>query len=124
MLSTVGDLRTWAEALATGTLLSPELQAERLDFQMYPRVATPIGEQQFGYGLGVLTFNGFIGHNGGILGYSSWMVYEPRTGSTIVVVTNRASTEGGTADGIFIGIARLLFPDHFPAAAPVATPVA
>lgn len=124
MISTVGDLKTWAEALATGVLLSPELQAERLDFQRYPPVQTPIGEQQFGYGLGVFTFNGFIGHNGGILGYSSWMVYEPETGSTIVVVTNRAATEGGTADGVFIGIARLLFPDHFPAATPVATPAA
>ncbi|MDQ3427955.1 MAG: beta-lactamase family protein, partial [Gemmatimonadota bacterium] len=124
MISTVGDLKTWAEALATGALLSPELQAERLDFQRYPPIQTPIGEQQFGYGLGVFTFNGFIGHNGGILGYSLWMVYEPETGSTIVVVTNRAATEGGTADGLFIGIARLLFPDHFPAATPMATPAA
>lgn len=122
MISTVGDLRIWAEALATGSLLSPELQAERLDFQWYPPIQTPTGEQLFGYGLGVFSFNGFIGHNGGILGYSSWMVYEPETGSTIVVVTNRAATEGGTADGIFTGIARLLFPDHFPTATPVATP--
>lgn len=112
MISTVGDLRIWAEALATGTLLSPELQAERLDFQMFPT-----GPVSVGYGLGMLSFNGFIGHNGGILGYSSWMVYEPDTGATIVVVTNRASTEGGTADPIFLGIVRLLFPDRFPAAA-------
>jgi D-alanyl-D-alanine carboxypeptidase len=124
MISTLGDLKTWAEALATGTLLSPELQAERLDFQMLPP-----GPVNFGYGLGIFTLNGFVGHNGGILGYSSWMVYEPETQATIVVVTNRASTEGGTADPIFIGITRLLFPDHYPDSAtpggtPDATPTA
>ena len=78
MISTLADLKTWVEALATGTLLSPEMQAERLDFQMMPA-----GPVNFGYGLGVFTLNGFVGHNGGILGYSSWMVYEPDTRATI-----------------------------------------
>jgi D-alanyl-D-alanine carboxypeptidase len=120
MISTLGNLKVWVEALATGTLLSPELQAERLDFQMLPP-----GPVTFGYGLGIFTLNGFVGHNGGILGYSSWMVYEPETRSTIVVVTNRATTEGGTADPIFNGITRLLFPDRFPdAATPEGTPAA
>ncbi|MDQ3692236.1 MAG: beta-lactamase family protein [Chloroflexota bacterium] len=120
IISTLADLRTWAEALADGTLLSPEMQAERLDFQ------TLIPEPVYvGYGLGVASVNSLIGHNGGILGYSSWMVHEPESGATIVTVTNRASTLGGTADPIFFGIAQLLFPDHFPAATgtPAAVPL-
>ena len=118
MLSTVTDLKIWSEALATGALLSPEMQAERLDFRSFPQAAA-------GYGLGVLEFFGFIGHNGGIFGYSLWMVYEPETESTIVVVTNRAATEGGTADPIFTGIVRLLFPGRLPdASPPAATPAA
>lgn len=119
MISTLGDLKTWAGALATGTLLSPELQAERLDMQVLRAGPVPVG-----YGLGILDLAGFLGHNGGILGYSSWMVYEPETGSTVVVVTNRASTEGGTADPIFYGILDLFFPGRFPAPAPEATPSA
>lgn len=120
IISTLADLRTWAEALAGGTLLSPELQAERLDFQTF--TAEPI---YAGYGLGILSLNGLLGHNGGILGYSSWMLHEPESGATIVTVTNRASTLGGTADPIFFGIAQLLFPDRFPSmtGTPAAVPV-
>jgi len=72
------------------------------------------------YGLGVMEVNGLVGHNGGIAGYSSWMVHAPEEDATIVVVTNRASEEGGTADPIFIEIAAMLLPDRFPPATPAA----
>jgi D-alanyl-D-alanine carboxypeptidase len=123
MISTLADLRVWAKALAEGTLLSPAMQRERLTWN---RFAAP--NLDVGYGLGVLSVNGLIGHNGGIFGYSSWMAHAPEEDATLVVVTNRAATEGGTADPIFYGIARLLFPDRFPlveatpAASPESTP--
>ena len=61
------------------------------------------------------------------------MLYDPDTRSTIVIVTNRAATEGGTADPILAGILHLLFPGRLPdipgpdvvapdGATPVATP--
>jgi D-alanyl-D-alanine carboxypeptidase len=125
MISTVADLKVWAEALATGALLSPELQAERLVFRR--AAGSPAG-----YGLGALEVVGLIGHNGGILGYGSWMLYDPETGSTFVIVTNRASTVSGTVDPILFGIIRVLFPSRLPdtfppvaareSAKPVATP--
>jgi D-alanyl-D-alanine carboxypeptidase len=126
MISTVADLKTWAAALATGALLSPALQAERLAFRRFAQA--PVG-----YGLGVLEAYGFLGHNGGIFGYSSWMLYDLATGATLVMVTNRAATTGGTADPVLAGILRLLFPDQLPdipgpdvvapqSATPVATP--
>jgi D-alanyl-D-alanine carboxypeptidase len=127
MISTVADLKTWAAALATGALLSPALQAERLAVRPFAQSPTA------GYGLGILDVYGFLGHSGGIFGYSSWMLYDPDTRATIVIVTNRAATEGGTADPILAGILRLLFPGGLPdipgpdvvapdGATPVATP--
>jgi D-alanyl-D-alanine carboxypeptidase len=76
-----------------------------------------------GYGLGILSFNGLLGHNGGILGYSSWVMHDPDTGVSIVVVTNRGGNEGGTSDPIFIQLATHLFPERF-AALSGATPAA
>jgi D-alanyl-D-alanine carboxypeptidase len=118
IVSTLADMRTWAEALATGSLLTPETQAERLRLNPVSRPG-----QSVGYGLGILSYNGLLGHNGGIPGYSSWLVHDPATGTTLAVVTNRSTESGGTADPIFVGIARILFPDRFPAA-PAATPPA
>jgi D-alanyl-D-alanine carboxypeptidase len=123
MVSTLADLRVWVEALATGALLTPETFAAQRAFTPFP---APPG-QEVGYGLGLLAYNGFLGHNGGIVGYSSWMLHDPGTGATLVVVTNRSGIEGGTADPIFGGVVRLLFPDRFPPAPVVpvaATPAA
>jgi D-alanyl-D-alanine carboxypeptidase len=129
MISTVADLKTWAAALATGALLSPALQAERLAVRPFAQSLA------VSYGLGVLDAYGFLGHSGGIFGYSSWMLYDPDTRATLVIVTTRASTEGGTADPILAGILHLLFPGRLPdipgpdvvapdSATPVATPMA
>jgi D-alanyl-D-alanine carboxypeptidase len=113
MISTLADLGIWAEALARGSLISAEAQRERL--QMLPLQTTPI---EVGYGLGILSFGGLLGHNGGILGYSSWIVHDPDSGASIVVVTNRGGNEGGTSDAIFTGLVSYLFPDRFAALAP------
>jgi D-alanyl-D-alanine carboxypeptidase len=127
MISTVADLKTWAEALTTGALFSPALHAERLRFRRFSQWPT------ISYGLGVLEASGFLGHSGGIFGYCSWMLYDPATRANLVMVTNRAATEGGTVDPILVGILRLLIPGRLPdvpgpdvvardSATPVATP--
>jgi D-alanyl-D-alanine carboxypeptidase len=108
MISTLADLRIWARALAIGTLLTPESQAARLQ---WGTIAT--GPLQVAYGLGILQINGLVGHNGGIFGYSSWMMHATDEDATIVVVTNRSGTEGGTADPIVIQLVSRLFPDRF-----------
>ena len=67
-----------------------------------------------GYGLGIQEWGGLLGHNGGILGYSLWMMHDPETGTTLVVVTNLGTTVGthGSMASvlIFAAIANLLFP--------------
>jgi D-alanyl-D-alanine carboxypeptidase len=108
MISTMDDLRVWVDALVAGSLLSPTLQAERLAIEEWR--SEPV---RVGYGLGILEIGGLLGHNGGIMGYGSWMMRDPETGATLVVVTNQGSTTGGIASVIIFGeITDLLFPDR------------
>lgn len=64
MISTVEDLGIWARALAVGSLLEPETQAERLKFFD----ALP---EHDGYGLGIENNNGWLGHGGNIFSHVS-----------------------------------------------------
>ena len=117
MISTLDDMLVWARLLTSGTLISPELQAERLQL-------TTISTSPFvlGYGLGIFTIAGYWGHNGGINGYSTYMVHNPETDTTIVTATNLSTNQGGGADQIFLALAALIDPALIPAASPVASP--
>ncbi|MHB8895187.1 MAG: serine hydrolase domain-containing protein [Candidatus Geothermincolia bacterium] len=86
MISTLDDLHTWSKALATGQLLSPKMQKERLTW-----VNIPGGEAiQAKYGLGVYAMGDLIGHDGMLWGYNSGMYYYPAEDATIVILFNRA----------------------------------
>lgn len=87
-ISTAHDLAIWVKALATGKLLSPAMQKERLTWSTIAKSDR--------YGLAVADFDGFIGHNGGLPGYQSFAGYQPEKHETVVVLTNRA--ERGPAD--------------------------
>jgi D-alanyl-D-alanine carboxypeptidase len=84
-ISTLHDLKIWAKALATGQLLSAATQKERLSWGICAPVW--LGKPRC-YGLGVEDFGGFLGHNGTIAGFQSWMGYQPQTGATIIVLVN------------------------------------
>jgi D-alanyl-D-alanine carboxypeptidase len=84
MVSTLDDLHVWARALATGALISPKLQAQRL--QMTPQSDHTYGLAIFD-GFGGLT-RGYVGHGGDALGYATIMLYQPATRATIVVLMN------------------------------------
>ena len=120
MISTLADMHTWVKTLVLGsTLLSNATLAERNTWNAL------VPNAPVGYGLGILNFRGFLGHNGGIAGYSSWMLHNPDSGFTVVIVVNRAGEKGGTADPFLREILEL-FPEVVPApdAAPAATPAA
>lgn len=85
VVSTVGDLHVWLTALVDGSLLSEELQRERLAFTPVERDP---GEPRFAYGLGIANLDGRIGHDGSILGFNSLAVYDPETSESTVVVAN------------------------------------
>lgn len=90
-ISTLQDLRIWVKALATGELLSPETQKERLSY------VSPAPSPEVNYGLAVADFSGFIGHDGQIPGYNSFMGYQPEKDATIIVLTNLYSAPDGNA---------------------------
>jgi D-alanyl-D-alanine carboxypeptidase len=71
--------------------LSPETQRERLTY------VSPAPSPEVNYGLGVADFAGFIGHDGQIPGYNSFMGYNPETGATIIVLTNLYTAPDGNA---------------------------
>jgi D-alanyl-D-alanine carboxypeptidase len=84
MISTLGDLMVWARALATGSLLSPTTQAMRLQTEVLvetPKVTVAVG-------MGITNINGFLGHDGVIVGYGSLVLYLPSSGATIVLMGN------------------------------------
>ncbi|MFJ5712072.1 serine hydrolase domain-containing protein [Streptomyces sp. NPDC093105] len=88
MISDLDDLRRWAPVLATGKLLSPATQAQRLK-------TLPTGFPGTSYGLGILDTNGWIGHNGSLPGYETVTVYLPSQRATLVLMLNTDSLSGG-----------------------------
>lgn len=98
MISRLDDLRKWGKALGKGTLLSAELQAERID-SLVPIVFDPCDDddpdrpkrscpEYDEYGMGLGEISGWIGHTGEYVGYTALVMYEPESGSVVVIVTN------------------------------------
>ncbi len=52
------------------------------------------------YGLGVIDFGGFLGHDGSIPGFTSWIGYQPQKGATIIVLANLNVAADGSAPAI------------------------
>jgi D-alanyl-D-alanine carboxypeptidase len=115
MISTLDDLHTWAQALATGALLRPAQQRQRLTWNPYASAAT---HGLARYGLGVADLVGFIGHNGGLPGFNTDMYYLPATHATVVVIANSFSEAGrasvSPADDLFQQIVKIAFPAQYP----------
>ena len=109
MISTLDDMHTWAPALATGKLLSPQMQAQRLQ-----TVGSPGMPPQDGYGLGIFNLGGWIGHNGSLPGYQTVAVYLPQKQTTLVILINTdISYQGGEpSTALATAITKELTPDH------------
>jgi D-alanyl-D-alanine carboxypeptidase len=106
MISTLEDMRIWARALATGAVLTPETQRQRLD------TAVPMNPQASAfYGLGIFNAGGWIGHSGSMFGYQTVALYLPQTQTALVFFINtdmprQASTTLASA------ITNVISPDH------------
>jgi D-alanyl-D-alanine carboxypeptidase len=107
MISNMHDLRSWAKTVATGALLSPETQKQRLK-------TLPTGFPGLSYGLGIFETGGWIGHNGSIPGYESVTVYLPALKATLVVLLNTDITTGGQEPSTLVAraVTRIATPDH------------
>jgi D-alanyl-D-alanine carboxypeptidase len=104
MISTVRDLRVWSKALVDGTLLKPATHTAQLE-------TLPTSEgSATSYGLHVFNISGFIGHNGSLPGFQSFMGHNPASGATIIVLVNVDPDAGcgEPADDIAATIAQAL----------------
>ncbi|MFE0653908.1 serine hydrolase domain-containing protein [Streptomyces sp. NPDC059534] len=120
MISDLQDLRSWARTVATGTLLTPKTQAERL--KTYPS-----GIPGAGYGLGIFDIQGWIGHNGSLPGYESLTIYLPESQATLVVLLNTDVLHDNNEPSTLFGqaITRIVTPAHvfdIPVQAPPPSP--
>lgn len=77
------------------------------DAAVGPGAAGPL---KVGYGLRILDLQGYLGHNGAILGYSSVAFYRPDIDTTIAVLGNRSTNFSTPA------IPKKLNPELFPKA--------
>ncbi|MGB8501587.1 MAG: serine hydrolase domain-containing protein [Mycobacterium sp.] len=109
MISTLEDMHTWAPALATGKLLSLQMQAQRLQ-----TVTSPGLPPQDGYGLGIFNLSGWIGHNGSLPGYQAVVVHRPEANQTMVILINTDIEHQGAEPGTTLATAvtKVISPDH------------
>jgi D-alanyl-D-alanine carboxypeptidase len=105
MNSTLDDLQKWSKTLADGSLLSPELQRQRLKSNRFEGVKINAG-----YGLGVERINDLVGHNGAILGFSTAMYRYPHADATFVVVGNASTNFTTPTTDIALHLIQELYP--------------
>jgi D-alanyl-D-alanine carboxypeptidase len=105
MTSTATDLAQFAQELTDGTLLTPELQAERLTIGRFDGVTTNAG-----YGLGLIKINDLVGHTGAINGGGAAMFRLPDQDATFVVLVNASSNFENVTDLMENALIENLYP--------------
>ena len=108
MISNLYDLKIWARELVEGSLLSRTIQKDRLQWNTMKGC--------LGYGLGIMDWCGFIGHNGAILGYNNFVTYFPKKDAFVIVMSNKCNEDGkqNPAQDVFLGMTKILYPELVP----------
>jgi D-alanyl-D-alanine carboxypeptidase len=97
MISTVEDLLVYGRALGTGKgLLPPEQQTERLHSFVsdVPPLNQPPLRGDLAYGIGFGKDHGWIGHNGEIPGFNTYLFYHPELDAVVAVEVNSDISSG------------------------------
>lgn len=98
MISKLSDLRIWGEALGKGNLLNEETWQVQIN-SLSPIVFDPCDDddperakrdcpEYNKYGLGLGEISGWIGHTGEYIGYTALVMFEPQSGSVVVILMN------------------------------------
>jgi CubicO group peptidase (beta-lactamase class C family) len=105
---TLADLKVYARALCTGTLLKPQTHAQRLQGSAME------GEPAFvQYGAGILHLGRFCGHNGTVFGFSSELFYLPEKDAAIVINVNRLDLDDHSrSTELLLLLTKQLFPQY------------
>lgn len=109
LVSNRRDLAIWAKACATGTLVSPRLQKERLTW-----VTLPPNTATRRYGLGIGENHGWLGHTGELPGYNVSAFYMPGRDITLVVLANSDIPKDGSnpTATVLEAVTRVITPEN------------
>jgi D-alanyl-D-alanine carboxypeptidase len=114
MISTLADMRVWAEAVATGTLLSPASHALQIGMQSVG--LGPLTAERY-YGLGIAIVDDWVFSNPHVPGYGGLMTYFPPEKITLIVMTTPGPgnlDDQNYGQDAFVRIAEVLTPARVP----------
>ncbi|MBS1492853.1 MAG: beta-lactamase family protein [Bacteroidetes bacterium] len=80
IISDINDIKIYLRALGTGKFYSEKMREARKEWA--------ITHGNLKYGLGMFSVSGFLGHNGGIPGFTNFSGYNPESDCSIIVVYN------------------------------------
>ena len=104
MISTLDDMRVWAQALSSGRLISTEMRQERF------RSALPMSPTAR-YGVGAFDSGGWIGHSGVTPGFQTVVAGLPEAQTTLVILANTdVPHEAGTT--LARAVTEIVTPEH------------
>jgi D-alanyl-D-alanine carboxypeptidase len=111
LVSTLADLYTWVVSYTTGSLVSPEMQKQRLTWMTMPPNAP-----ERAYGIGVGIDHGWLGHTGELPGYNCSAFYLPEKKAVMVVMVNSDIPAGknNPAPTIMKALAQVVTPENVP----------
>jgi D-alanyl-D-alanine carboxypeptidase len=93
LVSTVHDLLDYGYALATGRgIMDPDTTIKRLESLSGPFAGT--------YGEGYACYSGWVGHEGSLPGYNSYVAYDTRGNNTVVILTTSDIKLGECEPGV------------------------
>jgi D-alanyl-D-alanine carboxypeptidase len=107
MISNIDDLVRWGKVLGQGSLLAPTTQEQRLSY------VTMNDHLQYGLGIVRDTNANLIGHQGGMIGYTSQVYYLPDEGATIAFFYNRTLALHDYSDVMTYKALKLLWPTRY-----------
>lgn len=109
LVSNRRDLGIWAKACATGALVSPRLQKERLTW-----VTLPPNTPARRYGLGIGENHGWLGHTGELPGYNVSAFHLPGRDITLVVLANSDTPKDGSNPTAIVleAVTRVISPEN------------
>ena len=110
LTSTVGDLQKWAEYLKTEALLFAPTHQLRTTSWYTPQPYPGEGPDHYEYGLGLVKFGSWIGHDGSVPGYSAVAFYDTESGATFAGMENLQTSGLAVFSRIFERIAEYLYP--------------
>lgn len=103
IVSTIGEMRLWTQALAAGTLLSDKSTEAQVS-TIGQGGDTPAWQS---YGLGVQKIGPLIGHDGEIPGFLTASYTDPASGFTVAVMLNNSTAGKGFARQLAMQLASI-----------------